>query len=71
MNMDSQWCKQQACFVRATEVWPAVNHTTSVTFVKIMLSYEPRHDMIGPAMSGRPGRLLSVIEVIPFREKNA
>ena len=25
--------------------------------------------MIAPAMSGRPGRLLSVIEVITFREK--
>ena len=31
MNMDSQWSKQEACFARATPVWLAVNHNTSVT----------------------------------------
>ena len=31
MNTDSQWNKQEACFVHATQVWLAVNHNTSVT----------------------------------------
>ena len=31
MNMDSQWCKHEACFARANQVWLAVNHNTSVT----------------------------------------
>ena len=31
MNTDSQWGKQEACFVRAYQVWLAVNHNTSVT----------------------------------------
>ena len=31
MNTDSQWSKQEACFARATQVWLAVNHNTSVT----------------------------------------
>ena len=31
MNTDSQWSKQEACFARATQVWLAVNHKTSVT----------------------------------------
>ena len=31
MNKDSQWCKQEYCFTRATRVWLAVNHNTSVT----------------------------------------
>ena len=26
-----QWSKQEACFARATQVWLAVNHNTSVT----------------------------------------
>ena len=30
-NTDSQWSKQEACFASATQVWPAVNHITSVT----------------------------------------
>ena len=25
------WSKQEACFARATQVWLAVNHNTSVT----------------------------------------
>ena len=31
VNTDSQWSKQEACFARATQVWLAVNHNTSVT----------------------------------------
>ena len=31
MNTDSQWSRQEACFARATRVWLAVNHNTSVT----------------------------------------
>ena len=31
MNRGSQWSKQEACFARATQVWLAVNHNTSVT----------------------------------------
>ena len=31
MNSDSQWSKREACFARATRVWLAVNHNTSVT----------------------------------------
>ena len=31
MNRDSQWSKQEACIARATQVWLAVNHNTSVT----------------------------------------
>ena len=31
LNTDSQWSKQEACFARATQVWLAVNHNTSVT----------------------------------------
>ena len=31
VNTDSQWSKQKACFARATRVWLAVNHNTSVT----------------------------------------
>ena len=31
VNTDSQWIKQEACFARATQVWLAVNHNTSVT----------------------------------------
>ena len=31
MYMDSQWSKQESCFGRATQVWIAVNHNTSVT----------------------------------------
>ena len=31
MNTDSQWSKQEAYFARATQVWLAVNHNTSVT----------------------------------------
>ena len=31
VNTDSQWSKQEACFTRATQVWLAVNHNTSVT----------------------------------------
>ena len=27
----SQWSTQEACFARATRVWLAVNHNTSVT----------------------------------------
>ena len=30
MNTDSQWSKQDACFVHATHVWLAVFHNTSV-----------------------------------------
>ena len=30
MNTDSQWSKQKACFARATQVWLAVSHNTSV-----------------------------------------
>ena len=26
----NQWSKQEACFARATQVWLAVNHNTSV-----------------------------------------
>ena len=49
MNMDSQWCKQQACFVRATEVWPAVNHTTSVTFVNAFNDRSVLHGQVNLA----------------------
>ena len=31
VNTNSQWSKQKACFARATRVWLAVNHNTSVT----------------------------------------
>ena len=31
VNTNSQWSKQEACFARATQVWFAVNHNTSVT----------------------------------------
>ena len=31
VNTDSQWSIQMACFARATQVWLAVNHKTSVT----------------------------------------
>ena len=31
VNTDSQWSKQEACFARATRMWLAVNHNTSVT----------------------------------------
>ena len=31
LNTDSQWSKQEACFARATHVWLAVNHNTSIT----------------------------------------
>ena len=31
MNTDCQWSNQEACFGRATRVWLAVNHNTSVT----------------------------------------
>ena len=31
MNSDSQWTKQETCFERATQVWLAVNHNTSLT----------------------------------------
>ena len=31
LNTDSQWSKQDACFARATPVWLAVNHNTSIT----------------------------------------
>ena len=31
MSTDSQWSKQKACFARATRMWLAVNHNTSVT----------------------------------------
>ena len=31
MNTDSQWSKQEACYARATQLWLAVNHNTSVT----------------------------------------
>ena len=31
MNRDSRWSKQGACSARATQVWLAVNHNTSVT----------------------------------------
>ena len=31
MNTDSQWSKHEACFARATQVWLAVSHNTSVT----------------------------------------
>ena len=31
VNTDSRWSKQKACFARATQVWLAVNHNTSVT----------------------------------------
>ena len=31
VNTDSQWSKHEACFARATHVWLAVDHNTSVT----------------------------------------
>ena len=31
MNTDSQWNKQEVCFTRATQLWLAVKHNTSVT----------------------------------------
>ena len=37
MNMVSQWSKQEVCFARATQVWLAVNHNTSVTSVRSVL----------------------------------
>ena len=36
VNTDSQWSKQEACFARATRVWLAVNHNTSVSFGKLV-----------------------------------
>ena len=30
LEQDSQWSKQEACFARATQVWLAVNHNTSI-----------------------------------------
>ena len=30
-HTDSQWGKQVACLARASQVWLAVNHNTSVT----------------------------------------
>ena len=38
MNRDSHWSKQEACFARATQVWLAVNHKTSVTFGELIRS---------------------------------
>ena len=32
LNTDSQWSKQWTCFARATHVWLAVNHNTSITY---------------------------------------
>ena len=31
LNMDSQWSKLEACFARATQVWLAYHHNTSIT----------------------------------------
>ena len=31
VNTDSQWSKQEACIVHATQVWLAVNHITTLT----------------------------------------
>ena len=31
--MDNQWNKQRACFARATQVWLAVNHNTSISLL--------------------------------------
>ena len=31
MNTDNQWSKQDSSLTRATQVWLAVNHNTSVT----------------------------------------
>ena len=31
LEQDSQWSKKEACFVRATQAWLAVNHNASVT----------------------------------------
>ena len=59
MNTDSQWCKQEACFARATRVWLAVNHNTSATSSKrIARSSEPRQLsiklwVVHEAMNGR------------------
>ena len=36
MNTDIQWSKQEDCFERATQVWLAVNHDTSVSYGKLM-----------------------------------
>ena len=32
MNTGNQWGKRKACFTRATPMWLAVNHNTSVKF---------------------------------------
>ena len=32
VNTYSRWSKREACFARASQVWLAVNHNTSVTF---------------------------------------
>ena len=31
VNTDSQWCKREACFAGASQVWLGINQNTSAT----------------------------------------
>ena len=52
--MDKQWSKQEACFARATQVWLAFNHNTSIISGKRVVSHAAVNQIyvIHEAMNG-------------------